>query len=159
MSKAVQFDDYGGVEVLEVRDVPRPEPEPDDQGGEADRDLQTRIRSSQATAGLPAVLDVAHDHVNLCLGEVPESLDGPVYTPSKGSTPRGRDLGPRHLFVSGFEWSVGRYGHPLSSCVRSDPVLRCKCLRWWLPSAAGWAAPARGRRAMRRWQREPRGRR
>ena len=29
MSKAVQFDDYGGVEVLEVRDVPRPEPGPD----------------------------------------------------------------------------------------------------------------------------------
>src|SRR6476646_7624954 len=26
MSKAVQFDDYGGVEVLEVRDVARPEP-------------------------------------------------------------------------------------------------------------------------------------
>jgi len=26
--KAVQFDDYGGVEVLEVRDVARPEPEP-----------------------------------------------------------------------------------------------------------------------------------
>ena len=26
--KAVQFDDYGGVEVLEVRDVPRPEPGP-----------------------------------------------------------------------------------------------------------------------------------
>ena len=29
MSKAVQFDDYGGIEVLEVRDVPRPEPGPD----------------------------------------------------------------------------------------------------------------------------------
>jgi NADPH:quinone reductase-like Zn-dependent oxidoreductase len=29
MSKAVQFDDYGGVEVLEVRDVARPEPGPD----------------------------------------------------------------------------------------------------------------------------------
>src|SRR4029077_3107759 len=29
MSKAVQFDDYGGVDVLEVRDVPRPEPGPD----------------------------------------------------------------------------------------------------------------------------------
>jgi NADPH:quinone reductase-like Zn-dependent oxidoreductase len=28
MSKAVRFDDYGGVEVLEVRDVARPEPEP-----------------------------------------------------------------------------------------------------------------------------------
>ncbi len=34
MSKAVQFDDYGGIEVLEVlevlevRDVPRPEPGP-----------------------------------------------------------------------------------------------------------------------------------
>jgi NADPH:quinone reductase len=28
MSKAVRFDDYGGVEVLEVRDVPRPEPGP-----------------------------------------------------------------------------------------------------------------------------------
>jgi NADPH:quinone reductase-like Zn-dependent oxidoreductase len=28
MSKAVQFDAYGGVEVLEVRDVPRPEPGP-----------------------------------------------------------------------------------------------------------------------------------
>jgi NADPH:quinone reductase-like Zn-dependent oxidoreductase len=26
MPKAVQFDDYGGIEVLEVRDVPRPEP-------------------------------------------------------------------------------------------------------------------------------------
>jgi NADPH:quinone reductase len=26
MSKAVQFDDYGGIEVLEVREVPRPEP-------------------------------------------------------------------------------------------------------------------------------------
>jgi len=26
MSKAVRFDDYGGIEVLEVRDVPRPEP-------------------------------------------------------------------------------------------------------------------------------------
>ena len=29
MSKAVRFDDYGGIEVLEVRDVPRPEPGPD----------------------------------------------------------------------------------------------------------------------------------
>jgi NADPH:quinone reductase-like Zn-dependent oxidoreductase len=29
MSKAVRFDDYGGVDVLEVRDVPRPEPGPD----------------------------------------------------------------------------------------------------------------------------------
>ena len=29
MSKAVQFDDYGGIEVLEVRDVARPEPGPD----------------------------------------------------------------------------------------------------------------------------------
>jgi NADPH:quinone reductase-like Zn-dependent oxidoreductase len=27
MPKAVQFDSYGGVEVLEVRDVPRPVPE------------------------------------------------------------------------------------------------------------------------------------
>ena len=27
--KAVQFDDYGGVEVLEVREVTRPEPGPD----------------------------------------------------------------------------------------------------------------------------------
>ena len=26
MSKAVQFDDYGGIDVLEVRDVARPEP-------------------------------------------------------------------------------------------------------------------------------------
>src|SRR6478736_10415846 len=26
---AVQFDNYGGVEVLEVREVPRPEPGPD----------------------------------------------------------------------------------------------------------------------------------
>jgi len=26
MSKAVRFDDYGGIDVLEVRDVPRPEP-------------------------------------------------------------------------------------------------------------------------------------
>jgi NADPH:quinone reductase-like Zn-dependent oxidoreductase len=29
MSKAVQFDQYGGIEVLEVRDVARPEPGPD----------------------------------------------------------------------------------------------------------------------------------
>lgn len=29
MMKAVQFDEYGGVEVLEVREVPRPEPGPD----------------------------------------------------------------------------------------------------------------------------------
>ena len=29
MSKAVRFDAYGGVDVLEVRDVPRPEPGPD----------------------------------------------------------------------------------------------------------------------------------
>lgn len=29
MSKAVQFDDYGGIEVLEVRDVARPEPTAD----------------------------------------------------------------------------------------------------------------------------------
>jgi NADPH:quinone reductase len=28
LMKAVRFDDYGGVEVLEVRDVPRPEPRP-----------------------------------------------------------------------------------------------------------------------------------
>ena len=28
MPKAVQFDDYGGVEVLEVRDAPRPQPGP-----------------------------------------------------------------------------------------------------------------------------------
>ena len=27
MPKAVQFDSYGGVDVLEVRDVPRPIPE------------------------------------------------------------------------------------------------------------------------------------
>jgi NADPH:quinone reductase len=27
--KAVRFDDYGGIEVLQVRDVPRPEPGPD----------------------------------------------------------------------------------------------------------------------------------
>jgi NADPH:quinone reductase-like Zn-dependent oxidoreductase len=27
--RAVRFDDYGGVEVLEVREVPRPEPGPD----------------------------------------------------------------------------------------------------------------------------------
>src|SRR3981081_1149367 len=27
--KAVRFDDYGGIEVLEVRDVARPEPGPD----------------------------------------------------------------------------------------------------------------------------------
>ena len=30
MPKAVRFDDYGGVEVLEVRDVPRPQPGPDE---------------------------------------------------------------------------------------------------------------------------------
>ena len=30
MSKAVRFDDYGGIEVLEVRDVARPEPGPDE---------------------------------------------------------------------------------------------------------------------------------
>ena len=29
MSKAVRFDDYGGVEGLDVRDVPRPQPGPD----------------------------------------------------------------------------------------------------------------------------------
>src|SRR3954466_9240849 len=29
MPKAVRFDDYGGIDVLEVRDVPRPEPGPD----------------------------------------------------------------------------------------------------------------------------------
>ena len=29
MPKAVQFDDYGGIEVLEVRDVARPKPGPD----------------------------------------------------------------------------------------------------------------------------------
>jgi NADPH:quinone reductase-like Zn-dependent oxidoreductase len=29
MSKAVRFDDYGGIEVLEVRDVARPQPGPD----------------------------------------------------------------------------------------------------------------------------------
>jgi NADPH:quinone reductase-like Zn-dependent oxidoreductase len=29
MSKAVRFDRYGGVEVLELRDVARPEPGPD----------------------------------------------------------------------------------------------------------------------------------
>src|ERR1700742_4892862 len=29
MSRAVRFDEYGGVEVLQVRDVPRPEPGPD----------------------------------------------------------------------------------------------------------------------------------
>ena len=28
MPKAVRFDAYGGVEVLEVRDVPRPQPGP-----------------------------------------------------------------------------------------------------------------------------------
>src|ERR1700759_4094755 len=28
MSKAVRFDEYGSVDVLEVRDVARPEPEP-----------------------------------------------------------------------------------------------------------------------------------
>jgi NADPH:quinone reductase-like Zn-dependent oxidoreductase len=30
MPNAVQFDDYGGLEVLQVRDVPRPEPGPDE---------------------------------------------------------------------------------------------------------------------------------
>src|SRR5437764_10691037 len=30
MSKAVRFDDYGGPEMLEVHDVPRPEPGPDE---------------------------------------------------------------------------------------------------------------------------------
>jgi NADPH:quinone reductase-like Zn-dependent oxidoreductase len=30
MPRAVRFDDYGGVEVLEVRDVPRPQPGPDE---------------------------------------------------------------------------------------------------------------------------------
>jgi NADPH:quinone reductase-like Zn-dependent oxidoreductase len=30
MSKAVQFDSYGGIDVLEVRDVPRPTPGPDE---------------------------------------------------------------------------------------------------------------------------------
>jgi NADPH:quinone reductase-like Zn-dependent oxidoreductase len=29
LMKAVQIDDYGGVDVLDVRDVPRPEPGPD----------------------------------------------------------------------------------------------------------------------------------
>ena len=29
MSKADRFDDYGGVEVLDVREVPRPQPGPD----------------------------------------------------------------------------------------------------------------------------------
>src|SRR5256886_6266531 len=29
MSRAVRFDDYGGIEVLDVRDVARPEPGPD----------------------------------------------------------------------------------------------------------------------------------
>ena len=29
MARAVRFDDYGGIEVLEVRDVARPEPGPD----------------------------------------------------------------------------------------------------------------------------------
>ena len=29
MSKAVQLDEYRGIEVLQVRDVPRPEPGPD----------------------------------------------------------------------------------------------------------------------------------
>src|SRR2546429_8687669 len=29
MSKAVRFDDYGGIEVLEVREVARPQPGPD----------------------------------------------------------------------------------------------------------------------------------
>ena len=29
MPKAVRFDDYGGVEVLDVREVPRPQPGPD----------------------------------------------------------------------------------------------------------------------------------
>jgi NADPH:quinone reductase-like Zn-dependent oxidoreductase len=29
MAKAVRFDDYGGVEVLEVRDVARPSPGPE----------------------------------------------------------------------------------------------------------------------------------
>jgi hypothetical protein len=30
MPKAVRFDDYGGIEVLEVSDVARPEPGPDE---------------------------------------------------------------------------------------------------------------------------------
>ncbi len=30
MPKAVRFDDYGGVELCEVRDVPRPQPGPDE---------------------------------------------------------------------------------------------------------------------------------
>src|ERR1700755_1985808 len=29
LMKAVRFDDYGGIDVLEVRDVPRPQPGPD----------------------------------------------------------------------------------------------------------------------------------
>ncbi|MGH3954166.1 MAG: NADP-dependent oxidoreductase, partial [Mycobacterium sp.] len=30
MTKAVQFDQYGGIDVLQVRDVPRPVPGPDE---------------------------------------------------------------------------------------------------------------------------------
>lgn len=30
MTKAVQFDQYGGIDVLQVRDVPRPVPAPDE---------------------------------------------------------------------------------------------------------------------------------
>src|SRR6185312_9334322 len=56
--KAVQFDDYGGVDVLEVRDLPRPTPGPD-QVLVAVRAAginisEAKIRSGQVRAFFPA---------------------------------------------------------------------------------------------------------
>lgn len=41
MGKAVRFDSYGGLEVLEVRDVPRPVP--------ADGEVLVEVRAARVT--------------------------------------------------------------------------------------------------------------
>ena len=52
ISKAVRFDDYGGIEVLEVRDVARPEPGPDEVlYGQAKRTERLAERDERLRAG------------------------------------------------------------------------------------------------------------
>jgi hypothetical protein len=51
ISKAVRFDDYGGVEVLDVRDVARPESRPG-QGLVAVRAARVNISEAKIRAGL-----------------------------------------------------------------------------------------------------------
>ena len=55
MTKAVQFDSYGGLEVLEVRDVPRPVP--------ADGDVLVEVRAAGINISEAAIRSGAVQHM------------------------------------------------------------------------------------------------